>query len=848
MIKSTEKDSIFRNNIGRGLTAKILTLNEDESKIIYACSRQYSTSFKNPEETVRASYFVELILDYQYPKEKIDIEVKVERRTPDDRADIVVYEDEELKTPYLVIETKRDGITDAEFDQAIEQAFGNANSKRAKYAVVVAGNTKTAFNVAGFKPSEREKNVIADIPIKFGKAPKYKFIKGDKQRDLKSVSRQELISALSKCNDTIWQGGKLAPTTAFDEVSKLLFCKLKDEKTTPNGKYYAFQIGTNETPEEIFKRINDIYQASKKGNGEVFNEEIKLAPKIIYSAVEHLQEISINKTDLDAKGIAFEKFMEDFFKGKMGQFFTPRNVIKFMVEMLDIKYSDKLLDPACGSGGFLLNSMDNIRNFAEANYDPIEAYTIWHTFAKDNLFGIEINDQIARVCKMNMIIHDDGHTNIISFDSLEKFPKIKKHHKKFIANSFDYILTNPPFGATIKSTEKEENFVEQFELGAKIKKRKNQKTEILFIERCIDFLKEGTGIMGIVLPDSIVINSSLQYVREYILNKTQLLAVVSLPDFTFAHYGANVKSSLLFIRKLGKKEVPKNNYLIYMAIAEKIGYTATGKDDLINDFDVILEHYKRFKKSTNSFYPLQDYSKKIFVVKSNELKGKRIDPKGYSPLFKSIKANIKNKYIEKFKLQECVLCSLSGEWGLDPNTENISDDYKLCYVLRNTNFDNDFNLDLSDIALRYIPKKKINKLKLKQNEILIEKSGGSPVQPVGRVAIIQELPIDKPVIFSNFLQKIVINENIVSSKYIYSYLKTLYYLGYMEFIQNQTTGIKNLLNEEFFNIDICIHTKKEQERISNKYMEEIEGAKKDIQQAYSNLYKSREDAKSEIFS
>jgi len=180
MSEIIDKDSIFYENITRGMDNKLISFSEDGNKIIYHCSRTYSTSFKNPEEKVRASYFVELVLDYQYPKENIDIEVKVERRIPDDRADIVVYEDEELKSPFLIVETKKDGISDSEFTQAIEQAFGNANSKRAKYAIVVAGNTKTAFNVAGFNSSEREKNVIADIPIKFGKAPKYKFTKGDK--------------------------------------------------------------------------------------------------------------------------------------------------------------------------------------------------------------------------------------------------------------------------------------------------------------------------------------------------------------------------------------------------------------------------------------------------------------------------------------------------------------------------------------------------------------------------------------------------------------------------------------------------------------------------------------------
>ncbi|PJE81517.1 hypothetical protein COU58_02045 [Candidatus Pacearchaeota archaeon CG10_big_fil_rev_8_21_14_0_10_32_42] len=359
-------DSIFQRNIQRGKDKGIITITNDDSKITYICAQNHTENFKDPEEKVRASYFVELILDYDYPKEKIKLEVPVPRRTPKDSADIVVFEDEELKSPYLVIECKKDGITDAEFKQAIEQAFGNANSLRAKFASVIAGITKTAFDVSGFKPSEREKNVISDIPKRYGRTPKYKFIKGDKDKDLKEVSRDELIRALEKSHDTIWQGGKLDPTTAFDEVSKLLFCKLRDEKTTKKGETYSFQIGTHESAEEVFERINAIYLKAKKEDAEVFKDDIRLEPKIVYNVVEHLQELAINKIDLDTKGVAFERFMEDFFKGKMGQYFTPREIINFCVEMMNPERSDLVIDPACGSGGFLLNALDRVRKFAES--------------------------------------------------------------------------------------------------------------------------------------------------------------------------------------------------------------------------------------------------------------------------------------------------------------------------------------------------------------------------------------------------------------------------------------------------------------------------------------------------
>jgi type I restriction enzyme M protein len=593
-MQKENSNSIFLKNVERGIAKNILSLSADEAKITYHCSREHIESFKDPEEKVRASYFVELILDFQYPANKIDIEVIVPRRTPEDRADIVVYEDEELKKPFIVVECKKDGVTDSEFKQAIEQAFGNSNSLRSTYAVVVAGITITRFDVAGFKPSEREKNVISNIPVKYGKAPKYNYLKNDQENDLKIVSRDELMKALQKSHDTIWQGGKLAPTTAFDEVSKLLFCKLRDEKDTKKGDYYKFQIGTHESAEEVFERINSIYQKAKKEDAEVFKEDIRLDSKVVYNVVEHLQGLAINKIDLDTKGIAFEKFMEDFFKGKMGQFFTPREIIRFCVQMLNPTKEDLVLDPACGSGGFLLNTLDDIRKLAEESYDEIEAKEHWHKFAMNNLYGIEINDQIARVCKMNMIIHDDGHTNVISTDSLTPFNEISQIHKGFKKDSFDLILTNPPFGATIKSTEKD--YLENYKLG---KDKDNQKTEILFIERCWEFLKP-SGRMAIVLPDGILTNSSLQYVRDFIMDKMQILAVISLPQIAFAHFGAGVKSSLVFVRKKRGDENLKD-YPIFMALAEHIGYDATGRKDKINDLDKILAEYRKFEKNPKNY-------------------------------------------------------------------------------------------------------------------------------------------------------------------------------------------------------------------------------------------------------
>ncbi len=557
----------------------------------------HKENLNDPEEKVRAEYYFDLLERYHYPAKRVELETEMPARVPRFYADIVIYEDDAKKKPYIVVECKKDGISDAEFEQATKQAIGNARVLHAPFAICVAGNTRRAMETAEWNDKEPEKATITDIPISYGKIEEYRFKKGDPDWDLKTLDKSELKRALEKSHNTLWAGGKRNPTVAFDELCKIIFVKIRDEKRgRKTGEYYDFQIKTHEKAESVYKRLDAIYQEAKQKDPEVFKESLKIDPEELYTVVGHLQSVSLNKTDLDTKGVAFEQFMEDFFKGKSGQYFTPREIVSFAVKMMDIKNDDLVLDPACGSGGFLLHALDEVRNQAEEYYegDDAEKYRFWHDFAQNNLFGIEINDSIARVAKMNMIIHDDGHTNVIGFDALEDVGKMTEKNRGFEKNRFDVIVTNPPFGANVKRSE--HPYLEKFALGQNGKKsRDNQKTEILFIERCIDFLKPGTGQMAIVLPDGILTNSSLQYVRDFIMERAQILAVVSLPQFAFAHFGAGVKSSIVFVRRKGEKE-KLGKYKIFMAIADHVGYEATGKRDPQNDLFKIHEEYEKFKK------------------------------------------------------------------------------------------------------------------------------------------------------------------------------------------------------------------------------------------------------------
>lgn len=565
----------------------------DGAKIEYLPSG-HKENLNDPEEKVRAEYYFDLLEKYHYPAKRVELETEMPARVPRFFADIVIYEDDAKKKPYIVVECKKDGISDAEFEQATKQAIGNARVLHAPFAICVAGNTRRAMETAEWNDKEPEKATITDIPISYGKIEEYRFKKGDPDWDLKTLDKSELKRALEKSHNTLWAGGKRNPTVAFDELCKIIFVKIRDEKRgRKTGEYYDFQIKTHEKAESVYKRLDAIYQEAKQKDPEVFKESLKIDPEELYTVVGHLQSVSLNKTDLDTKGVAFEQFMEDFFKGKSGQYFTPREIVSFAVKMMDIKNDDLVLDPACGSGGFLLHALDEVRNQAEEYYegDDAEKYRFWHDFAQNNLFGIEINDSIARVAKMNMIIHDDGHTNVIGFDALEDVGKMTEKNRGFEKNRFDVIVTNPPFGANVKRSE--HPYLEKFALGQNGKKsRDNQKTEILFIERCIDFLKPGTGQMAIVLPDGILTNSSLQYVRDFIMERAQILAVVSLPQLAFMHYGAGVKSSLVFIRRKADNE-KLGKYKIFMAIAECVGYDATGRKAK-NDLPEIYKEYKKF--------------------------------------------------------------------------------------------------------------------------------------------------------------------------------------------------------------------------------------------------------------
>ncbi|MEY4768705.1 MAG: hypothetical protein RL637_1344 [Pseudomonadota bacterium] len=583
--------------IQQGIEKNLIQFDEEKKLITYLYQNK-KRNYTNPEEQVQAETFLKLVLEYGYPVKRIQQFVSVKSGVSNLESDIVVYKDDAQTQPYIVVECKSKTISELEFKEAIKQAFSYANllAGTTKFIWVTKGNTQRFFQF------DKEKNLRikkSNIPY-YGEnsVNKYSFAKGGyyvdkiqgipkqiKVPDLQPVSEKELSDVFKQAHDALWAGGELNPSQAFDELDKLIFCKIRDEKNTKKGQHYEFQIYNEDDKDEaknladLKERIIKIYEEGKIFDPEIFNKPIDLTPERIETIVGYFQEISFLKTDLDSKGKAFETFLGTYFRGDFGQYFTPRNVVKFAVDVLPMTYKSRVLDTSCGSGGFLLYCLDKIRKQADLEYnvtipdEAVEHFNHWHGFAEKNLFGIEINDQISRVAKMNMIIHDDGHTNVINFDGLFEIDYIakncngKKGNSGFEKNSFDFIVTNPPFGSIVKQSEKsymqtDGNTAPYYDFALKeinwIDKqlkskhlttgRENQSTEILFIEQCHRFLKEG-GYLGIVIPDGILTNSSAQYVRDGIEEKFRIVAVVSLPQTAFTNTGAGVKSSVLFLKK-----------------------------------------------------------------------------------------------------------------------------------------------------------------------------------------------------------------------------------------------------------------------------------------------------------
>jgi len=568
-----------------------------------------------PEGKVRIDWVKKLVTEYHYPPTQININVPagVGRDAGKGHspvyADVVVYRDHNLTMPFVVVETKA-----PDEKSGIAQAESYARNLGAEYHLWTDGKPPKVWKTSRY-PNLSEP--IARVPVWISDKPlPEKVPKTEKLRPFKDEA--ELRSVISYCHDLILEKMGHDPADAFDQITYLLFLKLYDEREVPN--YYEFAVLATENEKEVAERIKGLLTKAMKSSKyrDVFaskfaneNEKQQVALKLddftIFKIVQVLQGYSLVSTTeniqgADIKGTVYESMVGNTFRGELAQFFTPREVVDFVVDVIDPTKDDVVFDPACGSGGFLIMIIRKLRewmardypNLSEADRGSAIKYSAEH-----NLFGTDINDRMVRVSKMNMIMHGDGHAGIFYTNGLLTDSGVPTALTNTIRdNSVDVILSNPPFAGT----EKDNGILKQFRLGVnKDKKPIQVSKEVLFVERIIQLLRVG-GKAGLVLPSGVFNNPNPVMVglRAYIKRYTKILALIALPHLAFQITGANNEGNLLFIEKvrhpppLGKEEdeTPLPDYPIYIDWARYVGFNTTGRKIAENELNDILRRMK----------------------------------------------------------------------------------------------------------------------------------------------------------------------------------------------------------------------------------------------------------------
>lgn len=576
-----------------------------------------------PEEQIRQKIVCKLVNHYGYSLEQMEEEKQLSNSSRGQgraSADIVIWKSEkdklENKNAFIVVECKAENISIKE-----EDYFQGAN-----YATWAGATFFITTNEKSVKFFKVHKEVLPKALDEIIDIPKASEVNNQKRIDeilsqTKAFTREEFTKLLQRCHDTIRNNDKLDPAIAFDEISKILFMKIRYERNPDEDAIFSLEhfkkgeinyeknirpsirseVDNISYMQFLFRRTKDEFAKDDLFDD---NEIIRIRQHSFEKIVKELEKYNLSDTSDDIKGIAFESFLGRTFRGELGQFFTPRPLVDFMVETLNPQEGETICDPCCGSGGFLIKAFEYVREKIEQDIhnqkeklkenckDNEKLNNLIQRINKDlNLkeesgrikhlssnciFGTDANPRMARTSKMNMIMHGDGHSGLHHNDGLLNVNGIFEER-------FDIILTNPPFGARVdketkisdsdkyKNEEKIKHYKELY--GERYIEAMNQinknigkpivdlydvgefsgLTEVLFMERCLKLLKKG-GRMGIVLPEGVLNNSNLQKVRDYFEGKAKILLIVSIPQDVFISAKATVKPSLLFMKRFTIEE------------------------------------------------------------------------------------------------------------------------------------------------------------------------------------------------------------------------------------------------------------------------------------------------------
>lgn len=570
---------------------------------------------ETPEEYVRQEIAKSLVREYRYEKASIEVEfvVRVGVRKP--RADLVIFPvgvDHKQENALIVVECKSAKIKSADKKDGV----GQLQSYMAACPSVTYGMWTNGVERFCYRRVDKAGQVhfedVPDIP-EFGRDEEAE----DRPRfdQLKPATSDALLFAFRRCHNYIAGNQGLQKPQAFWELLKLIFCKIHDERHNDEVEFYAAaneRHGLN-GPLKVQKRIENLFSQVKDDYPTIFkkSESVDLKPGVLAYLVSQLQMYSLLESDIDVKGRAYEEIVGSNLRGDRGEFFTPRNICRMAVAMIDPTEKQLILDPACGTGGFLITAMNQViekiraaelakwgNNITRAE-EAIKARI--KKFAEQFIVGMDFNPELVKASKMNMVMNNDGAGGLFQANSLEAPPSWEPDLvARKLMGRVDVLFTNPPFGSKIPV--EDPSILEQYDLGhawnydksadrwtKSAVVQKSQPPEILFIERCVKFLKAGTGRMAIVLPDGILGSPGLGYVREWILQNTRVLASIDLHPDTFQP-DVSIQTSVLVLQRKPDQLIAVetaaqriNDYSVFMAVGNHVGHDKRGNRTYVRD-------------------------------------------------------------------------------------------------------------------------------------------------------------------------------------------------------------------------------------------------------------------------
>jgi type I restriction enzyme M protein len=596
--------------------------------------------FRNdtPEEYVRQTIEKRLINEHKYATSQVKVEYTVQLASSKKRADIVIFDKSctnfVQENIHIIIECKNEKIELTNAKDGVEQLKTYMSAcPNCEWGMWTNGRQKEVYRKAVNEQGQIVFEDYNDIPSMDGSL---EDIDRPKRNTLKNASDDNLLFVFKTCHNHIYVNDGLQKQPAFFELLKVIFCKIEDERNIPAQLEFYTTSKERNNPDgqlTVKKRISQIFARVKRKHGKIFeqNEEILLTPRSLAYIVSELQKYSLLNTNIDIKGKAYEEIVGANLRGDRGEFFTPRNVMKMVVDMINPTINERVLDSSCGTGGFLVNAMTHVMDELEILFaqdiglqrkdwdnDTLRAFQDRVAeMAKTNYFGFDINPDLVKATKMNMVMNNDGSGNIFQSNSLLpphewtddfrlKLAEALVVDKSSLRNHttislFDVIVTNPPFGSKIPI--KDENILKQFEL-AHIWENKDKKgvwtmttrlqssvpPEILFIERCFQFLRAG-GRIGIVLPDSILGSPGLGYIREWLIRNTRIVASIDLHADTFQPKNGT-QTSVLILQKKTQEDKDREeksgtmaDYNIFMTMVDKVGHDKRGNPLFRRDRD-----------------------------------------------------------------------------------------------------------------------------------------------------------------------------------------------------------------------------------------------------------------------